>query len=256
MAKKEIAVFKETRPYILWRRVSTRQQARSGLGLEAQLIYAQRYMGRDPVVMYTDVCSGKNLKDCTALWQAIEECGERNYALVIAKMDRFRNVEDARRILETVGEGNLIFCDLPECSMFILTILAAIYERQADMIDENTRRGLEMRKLQAEKDGGWFSHTGHWRTHLGNPKGVDTSRATAASAQKKSAEALEWRESSTGYQWVRRQILRGRLQKDILEEFNEMHRDGVKGFCTREGKPLNACTLSKWSQEIRRKNQL
>lgn len=256
MAKKQtkIETFKEARPYILYRRVSTKRQGKSGLGLEAQLVYAQRYMGRDPVEIYTDVCSGTNLKACEMLWKAIEACKANNYVLVVAKTDRFRNVENSMEVLRAIGEGNLIFCDLPECNKFVLQIMWAVWERQADMIKENTRRALEMRTEQAKREGGWFSKSGHWRKHLGNDKGVDVSAATAVQARIKADDARAWRESNDGYRWIKKQVQKGRLQKDILREFNEFHEMGLAGFSTREGCKMNACTLSKWIQEIRRQN--
>ena len=115
MAKKkvEIRTIEESRPYVLWRRVSTEEQGESGLGLEGQTTIAKMFMGKSPIAIYTDVFSGTKLKQCKGLWEAIALCREQNYVLVIAKTDRCRNVQEALEILDAIGERNLIFCDLP-----------------------------------------------------------------------------------------------------------------------------------------------
>ena len=256
MAKKkvEITPFHDTRPYILWRRVSTTKQGRSGLGLEAQEAIAKMFMGRDPVAIFTDVFSGTKLKQCKSLWEAIDICKQNNYILCIPKFDRFRNVQEALEILDAVGERNLVICDVPASDRFVLTVLFAVAERQAIMGRVNTRLALAERKKEIEKNGGFFSKSGHWRKHLGNDKGVDVSKAVAVQARIKADEARAWRESNDGYRWVKMQVQKGRLQRDILAEFNEFHDMGLAGFSTRNGCKMNVCTLSKWIQEIKRQN--
>lgn len=256
MSKKnvEIVPFHDQRPYVLWRRVSTGSQGRSGLGLSAQEAIAKMFMGRDPIAMFTDVFSGTKLKQCKGLWEAIELCKQNNYVLCIAKFDRLRNVQEALEILDAVGERNIVICDVPASDRFVLTVLFAVAERQAIMGRINTKLALEERKKAIAKDGGFMSKSGHWRKHLGNEKGVDVSAAAAVQARNKADEARAWRESSDGYRWIKKQVQKGRLQKDILREFNEFHEMGLAGFSTREGCKMNACTLSKWIQEIRRQN--
>jgi len=248
----EVNPYNDSRPYVLWRRVSTKKQGESGLGLEAQVEIAKNFMRRDPVEMFTDVVSGTDLRGCKNLKKAIEYCKENGCVLVIAKTDRWRNTEEALWLLREIGEGNLIFCDLPECNRYMLVNLVEMWTRQAEMIRFNTTKALEVRQGQIDRDGGFMSRSGNWCTHLGNAKGTDTSKASAASAKKSADEAHEWRINNAGYKWVRRQVKRNRKLVDILEEFNEYYDDGVEGFCTRTGKRMNICTLSEWINEIRR----
>ena len=86
--KVEIKTIEDRRGYILWRRVSTRMQGESFLGLEAQETIAKAFMGKDPVDVYTDVHTGTKLKECVGLWEAIKRCKENDLVLVIAKTDR------------------------------------------------------------------------------------------------------------------------------------------------------------------------
>ena len=257
MAKKKpasIQTIQEARPYVLWRRVSTQEQGESGLGLDAQLTIAKTFMGKDPVEVFTDVFSGTKLRQCHNLWRAITLCKAQNYVLVIAKSDRCRNVSEALDILDAIGERNLIFCDIPACDRFILTIMWAMWERQAIMGRINTKIALAERKRQIQRDGGFISKSGNFCDHLGNKKGCDMTPAWQAGIRKISANADEWRKTSPLYIWTVNQILRGRSRNDILFEAGELYENEPEKFGTREGKKLTKGTLSRWAQEVLRKN--
>lgn len=245
-----IMLIRDERPYVLWRRVSTQEQGKSELGLEAQLAIARVFTKKEPVAVFQDVYSGTKLDGCVNLWKAIDYCKENGYLLVIAKTDRFRNVRQALDVLEAVGEGNLAFCDMPSVNKFILTIMFAVWESQAMMGRINTKLALQERKKQAEKNGGWTSKNGNWKTHLGNDKGYDMSKAWSASHKASTDRHQEWMETSAGFQFVKRQLMRGRSRKEIIEDFNDNFEHGIQGFCTRTGKKLTEATLSQWIKHM------
>lgn len=253
MAKKkiEIKTIQETRPYVLWRRCSTQEQGESGLGLSAQLTIAQTFMGKEPVEVFTDVYSGTKLKQCAGLWKAIDYCKEHGYVLVVSKSDRFRSVQDALEVLDSIGERNLIFCDIPVCDRFILTVMWAMWERQAIMGRINTKIALAERKKQIEENGGFFSRSGRWTTHLGRDKGADIRGASIAGGQAVADQAAEWRKESALYIWVENQIYKGRSRKDILAEAAELYEKNPEKYGTRAGRPLSKGILSFWVKEIR-----
>lgn len=253
MAKKkkvEVQTIQESRPYVLWRRVSTKEQGRSELGLDAQATIAQTFMGKSPVQIFTDVFSGTKLKQCKGLWSAIELCKAENYVLVIAKSDRCRNVAEALEILDAIGERNLIFCDLPTCDRFILTVMWAMWERQAIMGRINTKIALAERKRQIAEAGGFTSKSGHWRTRLGNKPGTCYQTAINAMSIRRTELAREWKANSPLYTWLTIQVLRGRKQDDILAEAAEMYEKNPEKYCTQTGKPLLRTTYLKWKNNI------
>lgn len=251
MAKKPIIdIIPETRPYVLWKRVSTVKQGESGLGLAAQEAIAKTFMGRDPVKIYTDVYSGTKLKQCVALWEAIECCKENDYVLVIAKTDRFRSVQEALDVLDAVGQNRLIFCDLPTTDRFVLTILWAVWEKQAIIGRLNTRLALAERKKQIAQNGGFFSKSGKWTTHLGRDKGVALTEAHIAAGKAMTDKATEWRKVSPLYRWARRQYNNGRSRRDIVSEAREMYKEDPKLYCTPGGTPLSEAILCRWIQEF------
>lgn len=251
MTKKKIEIrpIRETRPYVLWRRVSTEQQGESGLGLEAQAAIAQTFLGKDAVEVFTDVHTGTNLKGCDALWKAIDVCKKNDYVLVIAKFDRLRNVQEALTILDAVGERNIIICDLPTTDRFVLTIMFAVAEKQAAIGKINTRLALAERKKQIERDGGFISKAGNFCTHLGNERGADMSAAQRVAYANKAREKEEWRKTGL-FAWVELQVRKGRPRKEIVAEAREMWEKDPERWSTRQGRPLSEAILSLWAKDI------
>ena len=246
----EISTIKESRPYVLWRRVSTEKQGESGLGLDAQEAIARMFMGKDAVEVFTDVFSGTKLRQCKALWDAIALCKDKDYALVIAKSDRCRNVQEALEILDAVGERNLIFCDLPSSDRFILTVMWAMWERQAIMGRINTKLALAERKKQIERDGGFVSKAGNFCTRLGNKKGCDMSDAHRVAYENRRKAREDWSKESSLYSWVTIQLLKGRPRRDIVAEARELYEKNPEKYCTRNGCPLSEAILSRWAKDI------
>lgn len=250
----KVPVIKDQRPYVAWRRVSTKEQGKSELGLEAQLTIIKMFTGREPEAVFTDICSGTKLDACQNLWKAIRLCKDNGYLLVVAKTDRFRNLANALRIYQELNpdynDRNIIFCDLPETNQFVLNIVWTVWEYQAIQGRINTKVALNERKKQIKENGGFFSKTGNYRTHLGNAKGYDMSPAYTASGMESARRARDWRSDSALYGWVEKQVLRNRPRKDILEEAQELYETNPNKFCTREGKPLCKGTLSRWVKEM------
>lgn len=239
-----------TRPYVLWRRVSTKEQGDSRLGLEAQHTIAVHFLGREPSKIFTDVYSGTKLAECRDLWAAIRHCKQTGDLLVIAKTDRFRDVKEALSILDEVGDGNLVFCDLPTTDRTVLTIVFAIWERQATMGRINTRLALNERKKALAAHGSFVSKSGNVCTHLGAAKGCDMARARIASVQSKRDGAIMWRDSSAAYKMVREWLAMGRARNDMLDELGRLYKHSPQVYCTRGGGPVTRSVLDRWCREM------
>src|SRR5947209_4820714 len=99
---------------VVYRRVSTRRQGASGLGLEAQEAAVQAYAranGCRILATYTEVESGKN-NDRPQLRAALLHAKRAKAVLVVARLDRLsRNA----RFLLTLQEAKVPFvaCDNP-----------------------------------------------------------------------------------------------------------------------------------------------
>lgn len=143
--------------YVSWRRVSTKRQGASGLGLAAQKEIIKYFIEReqgDWIADYEECYTGTELNGCVELKKAIKFAKENDAILIIAKSDRFRNCQEALGILDEMGEGNIEFCDLPHSDRFTLTLFWALAEREALITSIRTKQALAAKKARGEKTGG------------------------------------------------------------------------------------------------------
>lgn len=144
------------RKYISWRRVSTFKQNKSGLGLSAQKEIIRYFIERDGgdwIADYEECYTGKELSGCVQLHKAMEHAKSTGSILIIAKSDRFRNTAEALKIYEEMGDGNIMFCDLPSTDKFTLTLFFALAEREALIVSIRTKQALAVKKAQGCKLG-------------------------------------------------------------------------------------------------------
>lgn len=142
--------------FISWRRVSTFKQNRTGLGLSAQKEIIRYFIERDKgewIADYEECYTGKELSGCKELRKAMEHAKRENATLIIAKSDRFRNTAEALQIYEEMGDGNIMFCDLPTSDKFSLTLFFALAEREALLVSIRTKQALAVKKAQGCKLG-------------------------------------------------------------------------------------------------------
>lgn len=146
--------------YILYRRVSTEDQGRSGLGLEAQQAELERYL-RDHAAephevagSFVDIQSGKD-DARPELEKAIELCKRhRGSELLVAKLDRLsRRVSYIARLMEEPGVS-LRVASMPHAQPFEMHIYAALAEQERAMISERTKAGLAEAKRRGKRLGG------------------------------------------------------------------------------------------------------
>lgn len=143
--------------YISWRRVSTQKQGNSGLGLEAQKEIIRYFIERDGgewIADYEECYTGTELGGCVELRKAMEHSKKEGAILIIAKSDRFRNTIEALQVYEEMGDGNIMFCDLPHTDKFTLTLFFALAEREALIVSIRTKQALAAKKARGEKLGG------------------------------------------------------------------------------------------------------
>lgn len=142
--------------YVSWRRVSTLKQSRSGLGLEAQREIIRYFVEREKgelIADFQECYTGTELSGCVELKKAMTLAKQENAVLVIAKTDRFRNTIEALQVYEEMGDGNIMFCDLPHTDKFTLTLFFALAEREALIISIRTKQALAEKKRRGEKLG-------------------------------------------------------------------------------------------------------
>lgn len=141
--------------YIIYYRVSTKKQGRSGLGLSAQKTMCENYLNGIPnaklIAEYTDIESGKD-NNRTQLTKAITECKKQSATLVIAKLDRLSREVEFIFNLRNSGV-DFVCCDMPDFNTLTLGIFATIAQHERELISERTKKALAEKKKQGYKLG-------------------------------------------------------------------------------------------------------
>lgn len=172
----------KAKKYVSWRRVSTQKQGKSGLGLEAQEAIINYFVGEangELIGDFHEVYTGKNLHGCVELQKAMEFAQKNNATLVVAKSDRFRNLEQALEVYRLM-DGNIYFCDVPMAEdkatyKFMLSLSWSLAEREAAITSLRTKQALQAKKARGET--------------IGNPNATITSTMRNNSIQSRKNDA-------------------------------------------------------------------
>jgi DNA invertase Pin-like site-specific DNA recombinase len=213
----------EAKKFVSWRRASTQKQGKSGLGLEAQLAIIKYFVSEakgELVADYYETYTGKNLHGCTELQKAMECAKKNNATLVVAKSDRFRNLEQALEVYRLM-EGDLYFCDIPQAEdaatyKFMLSLSWSLAEREAAITALRTRQALQAKRDRGET--------------LGNPNATvtDEMRANSIASRRKDAQLNE--NNRKAYKLASLLIAQGKTITEVSRELNE------NGYKTPTGK--------------------
>ncbi len=145
--------------YVIYRRVSTKEQGKSGLGLEAQTrditAYLEYYSDQPYKVIgdYTDILSGS--EDIRPqLEQALAVVKKEKAILLVAKIDRL-----SRKVsfIATLMEDKTIqfkVANLPQADKMQLHLYAMLAEQERDFISQRTKSALREAKARGVKLGG------------------------------------------------------------------------------------------------------
>jgi DNA invertase Pin-like site-specific DNA recombinase len=160
--------------FVAYFRVSTDQQGKSGLGLDAQRKAVADYLNGGNwklVGEFTEIESGKNGAR-PQLAAALAACKKRKAKLVIAKLDRLsRNLAFIANLLE--AGTDFVAADNPHANKSMVQMMAVFAEMERDAISKRTREALAAAKSRG--------------VQLGNPRLAEAS-AIAIAASKEAAD--------------------------------------------------------------------
>ena len=153
-------VARDTREKVVaYTRVSTQQQGRSGLGLDAQRQAIKNFVKQRNarvIETFTEIESGKR-SDRPELKKALHLAKVTGSTLVIAKLDRLSR--NAAFLLTLRDSGvKFIAVDIPDATNMTVGILAVIAEAEREAISKRTKEALAAAKARGTK--------------LGNPNGA------------------------------------------------------------------------------------
>ncbi|WP_043879062.1 recombinase family protein [Azorhizobium caulinodans] len=145
--------------YVTYKRVSTEDQGKSGLGLEAQerdiRIYLDTY-SPEPWQVVADVVeieSGAN-SDRPELWRAVDLAKRSRATLLVAKLDRLSRKVSLIATLMDDPKLTLRVASMPHADKFQLHIYAALAEQEREFISLRTKAALREAKARGQKLGG------------------------------------------------------------------------------------------------------
>ncbi len=213
----------DARKFVSWRRCSTQKQGKSGLGLEAQMSIINYFVNEaqgELIADFHEVYTGKNLHGCVELQKAMECAKKNNATLVVAKSDRFRNLEQALEVYRLM-DGRIYFCDVPMAEdaatyKFMLSLSWSLAEREAAITSLRTKQAL-----QAKRDRGEI---------IGNPNATITSemRNNSITSRRKDAQLNE--NNRKAYKLASLLVAQGKTITEVSRELND------NGYKTPTGK--------------------
>ncbi|MGV0817836.1 recombinase family protein [Martelella sp. AMO21009] len=145
--------------YVIYTRVSTDEQGKSGLGLEAQkrdiAVFLESFsdVPYEIIGEFQDVLSGTD-DDRPELESALAMVRKTGAELLVAKLDRLsRKVAFIAALMED-SKVRLRVASMPFADKFQLHIYAALAEQERDFISKRTKAALQAAKARGVKLGG------------------------------------------------------------------------------------------------------
>ena len=205
-----------SRPIVSYLRVSTQEQGRSGLGLEAQRAALEQFalaegFTLDPKLEYVEVETGKGadaLARRPRLKAALQAARMRKCSVVVAKLDRLSR--DVHFVSGLMAEKvPFLVAELgADVDPFVLHLYAALAEKERKLISDRTRAALDRAKARGVKLGG-----DRGGLAKGRARGTETSAKVRGEAADEHAQGVRpiIRELQTG----------GASLREIAAELNE-----------------------------------
>ncbi len=198
-----------TGKFVAYLRVSTDKQGCNGLGIDVQRSSITNYLNGGAWELlreYVEVESGKN-SNRPQLQEAMSECRRTGATLIIAKLDRLSRDPDFIGMMMN-GGIDFVACDMPDANKFTIRIMAALAEKEREMISERTKAALQAAKAKGIKLG---------KPENATPEGRSKGIASSLEVRQKKADkfSVEMKPIVMGLQE------QGMSLRQIAEQLNE-----------------------------------
>lgn len=140
--------------YVTYTRVSTAEQGKSGLGLEAQARDIENFLagqGGEVIAAFCDIGSGAD-DDRPEFKKALKLIKKTAAMLLVSKLDRLSR--DVAMISNLMKRLDFRVATMPSADTFQLHIYAALAQQERKMISQRTKAALAAAKERGVKLGG------------------------------------------------------------------------------------------------------
>lgn len=144
--------------FIAYRRVSTAEQGKSGLGLEAQAAAIGKAIearGGHLLADFEEVQTGKGsdaLDRRPILAEALRMAKARRAVLIVSRLDRLsRNLHFVSGLIDKGGD--IAVADMPQADKRMLQVFAMVGEWERDAIASRIKAALQAKKARGQKVG-------------------------------------------------------------------------------------------------------
>jgi DNA invertase Pin-like site-specific DNA recombinase len=150
--------------YVVYKRVSTNEQGKSGLGLEAQdrdiALFLANFSGKPFEVLdtFTDILSGKD-DDRPELTKALAMARKEGAEVLVSKLDRLSRKVSFIATLMDDKKLVLRVASMPNADPFQMHIYAALAEQERKFIGARTKAALAVAKAKGATLGGLRANT-------------------------------------------------------------------------------------------------
>lgn len=140
--------------FVIYYRVSTDKQGKSGLGLEAQKETVMRYLNggvHEIVGEHTEIESGGK-DNRPELEKALRDCRLKGARLIVAKLDRLSRDLGFITALQK-SEVKFTVAEMPDATELTIHIYAAMAQHERKLISQRTKDALARAKANGKKLG-------------------------------------------------------------------------------------------------------
>ena len=193
--------------YAAYFRVSTENQGKSGLGLQAQQEAVQRFLKAGDAIAaeFREIESGKRHQNRPQLAAALDYCRQRGCVLLIATLDRLaRNVHFISGLMET--NVPFLAADRPTASAFEIHIYAAMAEEERRKISQRVKAALAVKRAALAREG----------KKLGNPRPLEALKLAVAAKRLAITTTPEVLKLITDWHFAKRSL------RSIANELNRL----------------------------------
>lgn len=205
--------------YVAYYRVSTKQQGKSGLGLEAQMTEVKRHLKANDTIIkeFTETSSGKN-DNREEIAKAIEYAKENSATLLIAKLDRLaRKVSFIFQLRDS--KVDFVCCDIPDANTLTVGIFATMAQHEREIISKRTKAALAAKKAR-----GFVLGTPANLTNAAREKAWQTNREKAANNDNNNRAAMlicEYKEKGMTLQAIADKLNANKYRTSTGKQFHK-----------------------------------